>query len=230
MSRTTVLPVTRRATIVGAAVVLAVVALSGCAGTSGSAPEARQSQSQSSQSSSSSSPSSAERTPAPTKTADAAAAATDLTFEDGAALPTSTLPAFGLEVSALDGWEQTGEDSSVGSREYTKSDGSVATITQQRITDLDPSMGDRAATEQLFTAAGMPAEQLEEQLLPTMTGGTAQFLSIAGHTTDGSWSATVARAFAKPGAALIVKVQTPSQETLRPDLHDILVHAQVVLT
>ena len=229
MSRTTVLPVTRRATIVGAAVVLAVVALSGCAGTSGSAPEARQSPSKSQSSpSQSSSPSSAERTPAPTKTADAAA--TDLTFEDGAALSASTLPAFGLEVSALDGWEQTGEDSSVGSREYTKSDGSVATITQQRITDLDPSMGDRAATEQLFTAAGMPAEQLEEQLLPTMTGGTAQFLSIAGHTTDGSWSATVARAFAKPGAALIVKVQTPSQETLRPDLHDILVHAQVVLT
>ncbi|MCY1695253.1 hypothetical protein [Curtobacterium sp. SL109] len=227
MSRTTVLPVTRRATIVGAAVVLAVVALSGCAGTSGKVPEARQSQSQSQ-----SSPPSAERTPspAPTRATDAAAATTDLTFEDGAALPATTLPAFGLEVSALDDWEQTGEDSSVGSREYTKSDGSVATITQQRITDLDPSMGDRAATEQLFTAAGMPGDQLEEQLLPTMTGGTAQFLSIAGHTTDGSWSATVARAFAKPGAALIVKVQTPTHEGLRPAVHDILVHAQVVLT
>ncbi len=116
-----------------------------------------------------------------------------------------------------------------GSREYTNSDGSVATIMQQRITDLDPSIGDRAATEQLFTAAGLPAEQLEEQLLPTMTDGTAQFLSIAGHNSDGSWSATVARAFAKPGAALIVKVKTSSQESLRPDLHDILVHAQVVI-
>jgi hypothetical protein len=63
-----------------------------------------------------------------------------------------------------------------------------------------------------------------------MTGGTARFLSIAGHTTDGSWSATVARAFAKPGAAFIVKVQTPSHEALRSAVRDILVHAQVVLT
>jgi hypothetical protein len=40
----------------------------------------------------------------------------------------------------------------------------------------------------------------------------------------------VARAFAKPGAALIVEVQTPSHEALRPAVRDILVHAQVVLT
>jgi len=210
----------------GAAVVLAVGTMSACAGSGDSASEAVRSAPRSS-SSPSSSPSSS--SPSPAETA-AAAASQDLTFEDGAALSASTLPAFGLEVSALDDWEQTGEDSSVGSREYMKSDGSVATITQQRITDLDPSMGDRAATEQLFTAAGMPGDQLEEQLLPTMTGGTAQFLSIAGHTTDGSWSATVARAFAKPGAALIVKVQTPTHEGLRPAVHDVLVHAQVVLT
>ncbi|MBT1633507.1 hypothetical protein [Curtobacterium flaccumfaciens] len=105
----------------------------------------------------------------------------------------------------------------------------MATITQQRLTDLDPTIGDRAATEQLFTAAGLPADRLEEQLRPTITGGTAQFLSIAGHNTDGSWSATVARAFAKPGAALIVRVRTTSQDALRPDLHDILVNAQVVV-
>ncbi|WNY34231.1 hypothetical protein Q9Q99_01505 [Curtobacterium flaccumfaciens] len=37
------------------------------------------------------------------------------------------------------------------------------------------------------------------------------------------------RAFAKPGAALIVKVRTTSQEALRPDLHDILVNAKVVV-
>ena len=122
----------------GAAVVLAVGTMSACAGSGDSASEAVRSAPRSSSSPSSSSPS-------PAETA-AAAASQDLTFEDGAALSASTLPAFGLEVSALDDWEQTGEDSSVGSREYTKSDGSVATITQQRITDLDPSMGDRAAT------------------------------------------------------------------------------------
>jgi hypothetical protein len=214
--------ITSRIAIAGTAVI-AVVALSGCAGSGGSAPEARRSASQSS------APMSPSPSPSPTRTAEAAAS-TDLTFEDGAALSASTLPAFGLEVSALDDWEQTGEDSTAGSREYTRSNGSVATITQQRITDLDPTIGDRAATEQLFTAAGMPAGQLEEQLLPTLTGGTAQFLSIGGHDTDGSWSATVARAFAKPGAALIVKVRSSSEEALRADLHDVLVHAQVALT
>ena len=209
--------ITSRISSVGAATVIAVIALSGCAGPGSTAPASQRPTSQASSPSASSTP-----------TADAAGP-TDLTFEDGTALSTTELPALSLEISALGDWKQTGEDSATGTREYTKSDGSVATITQQRITDLDPSIGDRAATEQLFTAAGLPAEQLEEQLLPTLTDGTAQFLSIAGHNTDGSWSATVARAFAKPGAALIVKVETSSQEALRPDLHDILVHAKVVI-
>ncbi|WP_146240627.1 hypothetical protein [Curtobacterium sp. MCPF17_011] len=215
--------ITSRISSVGAATVIAVIALSGCAGPGSTAPASQRPTSQASSPSASSTPDAS-----PTPTADAAGP-TDLTFEDGTALSTTELPAFSLEISALGDWKQTGEDSATGTREYTKSDGAVATITQQRITDLDPSIGDRAATEQLFTAAGLPAEQLEEQLLPTMTDGTAQFLSIAGHNTDGSWSATVARAFAKPGAALIVKVKTSSQEALRPDLHDILVHAKVVI-
>lgn len=209
--------ITSRITIAGATAIIAAVAMTGCAGPGSTAPASERPTSKAS---------SAAATPTPTAEA---AMPTDLTFEDGAALSTTKLPAFSLEVSALADWKQTGEDPATGTREYTKSDGSVATITQQRITDLDPTIGDRAATEQLFTAAGLPAEQLEEQLLPTMTDGTAQFLSIAGHNSDGSWSATVARAFAKPGAALIVKVKTSSQESLRPDLHDILVHAQVVI-
>jgi hypothetical protein len=213
--------ITSRVTTAGATMIIAAVALSGCAGPSSTSASTQPT-------SRATAPAKQTPTPTPTPTAEAAEP-TDLTFEDGDALSASKLPAFSLEVSALDDWEQTGEDPTTGSREYTKSDGSVATITQQRITDLDPTMGDRAATEQLFTASGMPADQLEEQLLPTLTDGTAQFLSIAGHTTDGKWSATVARAFAKPGAALIVKVTTPSQEALRPDLHDILVHAKVVL-
>lgn len=220
--------ITSRITTAGTATVIVVLALSGCAGTGTTAPGTERAAPQSSAPPQ-------ERTQTPTQSttpdaeADADAVSKDLTFEDGAALSSSTLPAFGLEVSALDGWEQTGEDPTAGSREYTNADGSVATITQQRLTDLDPTIGDRAATEQLFTAAGLPADRLEEQLLPTMSGGTAQFLSIAGHNTDGTWSATVARAFAKPGAALIVKVRTTSQEALRPDLHDILVNAQVVV-
>lgn len=210
--------ITSRITIAGATALIAAVAMTGCAGPGSTAPASERPTSKASSA-----------TPTPTPTADAAMPE-NLTFEDGAELSTTKLPAFSLEVSALADWKQTGEDPATGTREYTNSDGSVATIVQQRITDLDPSIGDRAATEQLFTAAGLPAEQLEEQLLPTMTDGTAQFLSIAGHNSDGSWSATVARAFAKPGAALIVKVKTSSQESLRPDLHDILVHAQVVLT
>ncbi|MBY0178159.1 hypothetical protein [Curtobacterium herbarum] len=209
--------ITSRITIAGATALIAAVAMTGCAGPGSTAPASERPTSKAL---------SAAATPTPT--ADAAMPE-NLTFEDGAALSTTKLPAFSLEVSALADWKQTGEDPATGMREYTNSDGSVATIVQQRITDLDPSIGDRAATEQLFTAAGLPAEQLEEQLLPTMTDGTAQFLSIAGHNSDGSWSATVARAFAKPGAALIVKVKTSSQESLRPDLHDILVHAQVVI-
>ncbi|TSD11949.1 hypothetical protein [Curtobacterium sp. KBS0715] len=218
--------ITSRITTAGTATVIAVLALSGCAGTGTTAPGAERATPRSS------APTSAPTqvpTEKPTAPATADSATKDLTFEDGDALSASTLPAFGLQVSALDGWEQTGEDPTTGSREYTNADGSVATITQQRLTDLDPTIGDRTATEQLFTAAGLPADRLEEQLLPTITGGTAQFLSIAGHNTDGSWSATVARAFAKPGAALIVKVRTTSQDALRPDLHDILVNAQVVV-
>ena len=222
MSVTSVIStVSTRTTVVGAAAVVAVLALTGCAGP-GSGPVAAPRTTQSS------SPAAA-----PTRSAsadDAVAAMTDLSFEDGAAVPSTSLPAFALEVSGLPGWQQTGEDPSTGSREYTNTDGAVATLTQQRITDLDPSIGDRAATEQLFTASGLPADRLEEQLLPTAGGGTAQFLSIGGHDSDGSWSATVARAFAKPGAALVVKVRTSSQEALRADLHDVLVHAQVILT
>lgn len=172
---------------------------------------------------------SATPTTAPSPSTPTAVASRDLRFEDGDALSASTLPAFALEVSALDGWTQTGEDPSAGSREYTNAAGSVATITQQRVTDLDPTAGDRAATERMFTASGAPVERLEEQLLPTATGGTAQFLSVASQDSDGSWSATVARAFAKPGIVLVVRVRTTSQEALRPDLHDVLVAAKVVV-
>jgi hypothetical protein len=222
---------TPRTTIAGTVALIAALALTGCAGTGGAGTSARSTDSDGATHRPSARSTAPSDTPSPSSSASAGAAElTDLTFEDGAAVPASSLPAFGLEVSALDGWTQTGEDTTAGSREYTRSDGAVATVTQQRITDLDPSIGDRAATEQLFTAAGLPAERLEEQLLPTATGGTAQFLSIAGHQSDGTWSATVARAFAKPGAALVVKVRTDSQDRLRPDLHEILVHAQVVLT
>lgn len=172
---------------------------------------------------------SATPTTAPSPSTPTAVASRDLRFDDGDALSASTLPAFALEVSALDGWTQTGEDPSAGSREYTSAAGSVATITQQRVTDLDPTAGDRAATERMFTASGAPVERLEEQLLPTATGGTAQFLSVASQDSDGSWSATVARAFAKPGIVLVVRVRTTSQEALRPDLHDVLVAAKVVV-
>ncbi|MCS5487768.1 hypothetical protein NY588_11615 [Curtobacterium flaccumfaciens pv. beticola] len=172
---------------------------------------------------------SATPTTAPSPSTPTAVASRDLRFEDGDALSSSTLPAFALEVSALDGWTQTGEDPSAGSREYTNAAGSVATITQQRVTDLDPTAGDRAATERMFTASGAPVERLEEQLLPTATGGTAQFLSVASQDSDGSWSATVARAFAKPRIVLVVRVRTTSQEALRPDLHDVLVAAKVVV-
>ncbi len=172
---------------------------------------------------------SATPTTAPSPSTPSAVASRDLRFEDGDALSSSTLPAFALEVSALDGWTQTGEDPSAGSREYTNAAGSVATITQQRVTDLDPTAGDRAATERMFTASGAPVERLEEQLLPTATGGTAQFLSVASQDSDGSWPATVARAFAKPRIVLVVRVRTTSQEALRPDLHDVLVAAKVVV-
>ncbi|MBT1679489.1 hypothetical protein [Curtobacterium aurantiacum] len=220
--------ITSRITTAGTATVIVVLVLSGCAGTGTAAPGAERATPRSSAPTQAPAPAPTE-TETPTAPATADSATKDLTFEDGDALSASTLPAFGLEISALDDWEQTGEDPTTGSREYTNADGSVATITQQRLTDLDPTIGDRAATEQLFTAAGLPADRLEEQLLPTITGGTAQFLSIAGRNTDGSWSATVARAFAKPGAALIVKIRTTSQDALRPDLHDILVNAQVVV-
>ncbi|WIJ46880.1 hypothetical protein [Curtobacterium citreum] len=202
-----------------AAALVAAVALTGCAGpapagqrTAAVRPTA-----------------SATPTTAPSPSTPTAVASRDLRFEDGDALSASTLPAFALEVSALDGWTQTGEDPSAGSREYTNAAGSVATITQQRVTDLDPTAGDRAATERMFTASGAPVERLEEQLLPTATGGTAQFLSVASQDSDGSWSATVARAFAKPGIVLVVRVRTTSQEALRPDLHDVLVAAKVVV-
>lgn len=177
-------------------------------------------------------------TSTPTPTADASdgvggtaagAQPEDLTFEDGAELSSTRLPAFGVSVSSLDEWQLTRSDPSAGSTEYTRSDGAVATVTQQRVTGLDPTMGDRAATEQLFRASGAPVEGLEEQLLPTAGGGTAQFLSIAGQA-DGTWTATVARAFARPGVALTVQIDVPSREVLRDELHEILVNAQVVIT
>lgn len=210
--------ITRRSTV-GTVALIAALALTGCASGNGSGSGDE-----------SSSSTAASPTPTTTPTPTAAAAMRDLTFEAGAAVPATSLPAFGVEISALDGWEQTGEDTTKGSREFTNTDGSVATVTQQRITDLDPSSDDRTATEQLFAASGAPTDRLEEQLLPTAAGGRAQFLSVAGHETSGAWSATVARAFTKPGAALVVRVQTPSQEALRPRLHEILVHAQVALT
>ncbi|MFJ4295703.1 hypothetical protein [Curtobacterium sp. NPDC089689] len=177
-------------------------------------------------------------TSTPTPTADASdgvggtaagAQPEDLTFEDGAELSSTRLPAFGVSVSSLEEWQLTRSEPSAGSTEYTRSDGAVATVTQQRVTGLDPTMGDRAATEQLFRASGAPVDGLEEQLLPTAGGGTAQFLSIAGQA-DGTWTATVARAFARPGVALTVQIDVPSREVLRDDLHEILVNAQVVIT
>jgi outer membrane lipoprotein SlyB len=221
-----------RTTTIGAALVVGALALTGCSTTDTDGGDATI----------------ATRTAAPTPTATPTptptpeADATDgvggtaagsqpksLTFEDGAELSSTRLPAFGVSVSSLKDWELTRSDPSAGSTEYTRSDGAVATVTQQRVTGLDPTMGDRAATEHLFRAAGAPVEGLEEQLLPTAGGGTAQFLSIAGQA-DGTWTATVARAFARPGVALTVKIDVPSREVLRDDLHEILVSAQVVIT
>ncbi|KTR09699.1 hypothetical protein [Curtobacterium luteum] len=219
-----------RTTTIGAALVVGALALTGCSTSDTDAGDAT----------------AATRTAAPTPTATptptadadatdgvggtaAGAQPEDLTFEDGAELSSTRLPAFGVSVSSLPEWELTRSDPSAGSTEYTRSDGAVATVTQQRVTGLDPTMDDRAATEQLFRAAGAPVEGLEEQLLPTAGGGTAQFLSIAGQA-DGTWTATVARAFARPGVALTVKIDVPSREVLRDDLHEILVNAQVVIT
>lgn len=211
-----------RTSTIGAVLVVGALALTGCSTTDSDPVDTG----------------AASRTVAPTPTADASdgvggteagAQPEDLTFEDGARLSSTRLPAFGVSVSSLDEWELTRSDPSAGSTEYTRSDGAVATVTQQRVTGLDPTMGDRAATEQLFRAAGAPVEGLEEQLLPTAGGGTAQFLSIAGQA-DGRWTATVARAFARPGVALTVKIVVPSRDVLRDDLHEILVNAQVVIT
>lgn len=213
---------TSRIAAVGAAAVIAALALTGCADSGGDAPAERTSTAPS-----------ASRTPAaratPTPTA-TAAASKDLSFTDGADLSADMLPAFGIEMSGLPEWEQTGEDQTKGTREFTRSDGAVATVTQEHLTGLDPTQDDRAATEQLFASSEVPIERLEPQLLPTYTGGTADFLSFGGHTTDGAWTATVARVFTKPEAALIVSVRAPSQEALVPDLHEVLVHAKVVLT
>lgn len=217
-----------RTTTIGAALVVGALALTGCS-TGGTGPGDGESASRT-----------ATPTPTATPTAEAdgdegvggtaaGAQPEDLTFEDGAELSPTRLPAFGVSVSSLRDWELTRSDPSAGSTEYTRSDGAVATVTQQRVTGLDPTMGDRAATEQLFRASGAPVEGLEEQLLPTAGGGTAQFLSIAGQA-DGTWTATVARAFARPGVALTVKIDVPSRDVLRDDLHEILVNAQVVIT
>ncbi len=173
-----------RTTTIGAALVVGALALTGCSTTDTDAGDAT----------------GATRTAAPTPTATPTptpeADATDgvggtaagsqpksLTFEDGAELSTTRLPAFGVSVSSLKDWELTRSDPSAGSTEYTRSDGAVATVTQQRVTGLDPTMGDRAATEQLFRAAGAPVEGLEEQLLPTAGGGTAQFCRSPGRPT-----------------------------------------------
>lgn len=217
-----------RTTITVAALVVGALALTGCSTTDTDAGDAAGA-------SRTAAPS---PTSTPTPTADASdgvggtaagAQPEDLTFEDGAELSSTRLPAFGVSVSSLDEWQLTRSDPSAGSTEYTRSDGAVATVTQQRVTGLDPTMGDRAATEQLFRASGAPVEGLEEQLLPTAGGGTAQFLSIAGQA-DGTWTATVARAFARPGVALTVQIDVPSREVLRDELHEILVNAQVVIT
>lgn len=219
-----------RTTTIGAALVVGALALTGCSSTDSDAGDAA------------AATRTAAATPTTTPTSEAGADGSDgvggtaagaqpedLTFEDGARLSSTRLPAFGVSVSSLEDWELTRSDPSAGSTEYTRSDGAVATVTQQRVTGLDPTMGDRAATEQLFRASGAPVEGLEEQLLPTAGGGTAQFLSIAGQA-DGTWTATVARAFARPGVALTVKIDVPSRDVLRDDLHEILVNAQVVIT
>lgn len=217
-----------RTTTTVAALVVGALALTGCSTTDTDAGDAAGASRKAAPS----------PTSTPTPTADASdgvggtaagAQPEDLTFEDGAELSSTRLPAFGVSVSSLDEWQLTRSDPSAGSTEYTRSDGAVATVTQQRVTGLDPTMGDRAATEQLFRASGAPVEGLEEQLLPTAGGGTAQFLSIAGQA-DGTWTATVARAFARPGVALTVKIDVPSRDVLRDDLHEILVNAQVVIT
>lgn len=217
-----------RTTTTVAALVVGALALTGCSTTDTDAGDAAGASRKAAPS----------PTSTPTPTADASdgvggtaagAQPEDLTFEDGAELSSTRLPAFGVSVSSLDEWQLTRSDPSAGSTEYTRSDGAVATVTQQRVTGLDPTMGDRAATEQLFRASGAPVEGLEEQLLPTAGGGTAQFLSIAGQA-DGTWTATVARAFARPGVALTVQIDVPSREVLRDDLHEILVNAQVVIT
>ncbi|GGK95109.1 hypothetical protein GCM10009769_11490 [Curtobacterium luteum] len=219
-----------RTTTIGAVLVVGALALTGCS-TADTGPRDATAASRTA---------APEPTPTPTPTAEADASdgvggtaagaqPEDLTFEDGAQLSPTRLPAFGVSVSSLQNWELTRSDPSAGSTEYTRSDGAVATVTQQRVTGLDPTMDDRAATEQLFRAAGAPVEGLEEQLLPTAGGGTAQFLSIAGQA-DGEWTATVARAFARPGVALTVEIVVPSRDVLRDDLHEILVNAQVVIT
>lgn len=220
------MPITRKIAVAGAAAIVASLTLAGCSsGLMSGAPAGDRSKATSATRSSSAAPTTSAAAP---KGDPSATASTDLSFADGAELPSSALPAFGVQLSGLPTWRQTGSDPAKGSTEYTNDDGAVATFTQQHITDLDPSLGDEAATVQLFTASGYPAQQLEKQLLPTMSGGTAEFLSIGGHDTSGAWSATVARAFSKPGAALIVKVSTPSEAALHEDLHEILINAQVL--
>ena len=87
--------ITSRITTAGTATVIVVLALSGCAGTGTTAPGTERAATQSSTSTQA-------PTQAPTETPTAPAtvdsATKDLTFEDGAALSSSTLPALGLEV------------------------------------------------------------------------------------------------------------------------------------
>lgn len=165
----------------------------------------------------------------PTKTTAPTSTSKNLSFEDGAKLDASKPPAWGIVVSGLKDWKPTKVDPTKGQTEYTKSDGTVAVVTQQYITDLDPNATDLESTQRIFTAAGYPADQLEAQLLPTVEGGTADFLSIGGSdSTTGKYVATVARAFSKPKSGLIIVLTSPDAESFKADLHELLINAQVV--
>lgn len=213
----------KRILTITAGAVFAAVVLTGCSSAGDTEPTKKPTVTKSAE---------AKATPTPSFTPTAKPAGKNLSFEDGVKLDAKTPPAWAITVSELNskGWELTKTDSANGVTEYTKNDGTVVTVTQQFVTDLDQSMGDMASTQRLFLAAGYDLSNLEQINLLTYDDGIAQFLSVAGHdsSTD-KWTGTVSRAFSKPKAALTLRITAASQEALLSDLKEFIPAAKVVV-
>jgi len=213
----------KRILTITAGAVLAAVALAGCS-TGTQEPAKKPTVTKSAEAKATPTPSS---TPSSTKQA-----GKNLSFADGVNIDEKTPPAWAISVSDLKskGWKLTKTDPSNGVSEYTKTDGTVVTVTQQFVTDLDQNMGDMASTQRLFLAAGYDLATVQPINLATYDGGIAQFLSVGGQdSSTGEWSGTVSRAFSKPKAALTLKISADSQEKLFNDLKEFIPAAKVVV-